>query len=247
MAADGNGEPIIWARPEHPGRGPAPKHSRAEIAKAAVEIADAGGLDAVSMRKVAAAIGAGTMSLYRYVHNKDELYALMVEHVISGFEDREWRAPDDWRRVLTELAWGTRAVVLAHPWFPAAAAGIQAPGPNMLRGMEHAMAAVDGLDLDIDEMLEIVTMVMTFATGMAQDQLAERQAVLRSGLGKQEWQFRSAPYIRSLIESGDHPYLRRIIIDARIPHEDDERRFARAVDRLVTGIAATLPGTESGK
>lgn len=233
-----SGEPIIWMRPEHPGKGPAPKHSRDEIATAAVAIADAEGVDAVSMRKVAARIGAGTMSLYRYVHNKDELYALMVEHVMV---DTGGQAPGaDWAAQLRRLAWGIRALVLEHPWYPTVAAGISAAGPKMIRGLEYAMASVDGLGIDIDEMLEIVTMAMTFATGMAQDEIAERQAILRSGLDKTTWQYRDADYIRALIASGDHPYLRRIVVDARIPHEDADSRFARALDRLIAGIAATI-------
>lgn len=240
MVDDVSEEPIIWARPEYQGRGPAPKHSRAEIAAAAVRIADAEGIEAVSMRKVAAAIGAGTMSLYRYVHNKDELYVLMVDSILD-FGDREWERPGRWRDALREMAWGTRGLVLAHPWYPALAAGVQTPGPNLVRSLEFAMSVLDGLGLDIDEMLEIVTMVLTFATGVAQDQLAERRALLRSGLDKTAWQSRSAPYMRSLMEDGRHPYLRRIMMDAKIPHEDDESRFARAVDRLIAGIAATIP------
>ncbi|MBW8704526.1 hypothetical protein MBT84_33500 [Streptomyces sp. MBT84] len=58
---------VIWARPERAGRGPKPAYSRADIADAAVRIADAEGLDAVSMRRVAAELGCGTMSLYNYV------------------------------------------------------------------------------------------------------------------------------------------------------------------------------------
>jgi AcrR family transcriptional regulator len=242
VTEDASDDTVIWARPEYQGRGPAPKHSRAEIAEAAVTIADAEGIDAVSMRKVAAAIGAGTMSLYRYVHNKDELYALMVESIMD-VGDHEWHARSDWRDELRRLAWGVRALTLEHPWYPALAAGVTAPSPTMVRGLEHAMSVMDGLGLDIDEMLEIVTTVMTFASGMAQDQLAERQAVLRSGVARHEWQSRHAPYIRSLIEDGEHPYLRRIVMDAKIPHEDDENRFARAVDRLVAGIAATIPNS----
>ena len=72
---------MIWARPERAAKGPAPSRSRAQIAAAAVQLADDEGLEAVSMRKVAAALGIGAASLYRYIESKDELYELMVDHV----------------------------------------------------------------------------------------------------------------------------------------------------------------------
>lgn len=235
-----NAEPIIWMRPEHPGKGPAPRHSRAEIAEAAIEIADTGGIETLSMRKVAAKIGAGTMSLYRYVHNKDELHALMVDSILMSEDDEAEDPVKEWREELRDIAWGTRALVLAHPWFPALAAEIAAPGPNMLRGLETAMVALDPLGLSIDEMLEITTMVMTLSTGMVQEDQAQRAATLRSAPEEERRQFRNRDYIRSLVESGEHPYLRRIVVDAQIPHEDESSRFQRAIDRLLAGIAATV-------
>lgn len=239
MAQDS--EQIIWMRPEVTGHGKRPSYTREEIARAAIAIADAEGIDAVSMRRVAREIGAGTMSLYRYVHNKEELSTLMVDVVMGpSVQTEAWQPPEDWRDGLRELAWRARDLVLEHPWFAALQAEVSAPGPNMVRGMEYAMAIVDGLGLQIDEMLEIVMMVMVFATGMAQDELAERRAMLRAGLSRQQWQFRGAEYVKQLIDSGEHPYLRRVVLDAKIPHEDPESRFQRAVDRLIAGIAATI-------
>ncbi|MBC2903335.1 TetR/AcrR family transcriptional regulator [Streptomyces sp. PSKA01] len=81
---------VIWARPERTGRGPRPAYSRADIAAAAVRIADAEGLDSVSMRRVAAEVGCGTMSLYNYVPRKADLYELMVDEVSAEYE-----LPDD--------------------------------------------------------------------------------------------------------------------------------------------------------
>ena len=79
----GEGDPaLIWLREEPRGR--RASHTRAEIARAAVEIADGEGFDAVSMRRVARQLGAGTMTLYHYVRNKDELITLMADEVMAG-------------------------------------------------------------------------------------------------------------------------------------------------------------------
>ena len=69
----------IWSRPERAPRGPVPEHSRAKFAVAGIVIADADGLDAVTMRSVAAAVGTGPASLYRYVGNRGELLELMAD------------------------------------------------------------------------------------------------------------------------------------------------------------------------
>jgi AcrR family transcriptional regulator len=106
---------LIWLRPERTGRGPRPAHSRDSIAAAAIVIADAEGLDAVSMRRVAAALGAGTMSLYNYVPKKEHLLDLMLD-AASG----EYRLPPepsgDVRADLARLAHEQLAIFRRHPW-----------------------------------------------------------------------------------------------------------------------------------
>src|ERR1700735_1998100 len=77
--------PSIWLRPERSARGPVPEHSRAEIARAAVTLADEGGLTAVTMRSVAAAIGTGPASLYRYVTTRDEILELMADEAAGEY------------------------------------------------------------------------------------------------------------------------------------------------------------------
>ena len=113
---------VIWARPERAGRGPRPAYSRADIAAAAVRIADAEGLDGVSMRHVAAELGCGTMSLYNYVPRKEDLYELMVD-AVSGEHDLS-EPSGDWRADMLRVAHQTRA--LMHP--PSVAAAPDVPG-----------------------------------------------------------------------------------------------------------------------
>src|SRR5882757_1698577 len=88
-------EPLIWFRQEPASRRPA--HTRADIARAALEIADSQGFDAVSMRRVADRLGAGTMTLYHYVRNKDELFALMSDAVMAEVVVPDGELADDWR------------------------------------------------------------------------------------------------------------------------------------------------------
>src|SRR3954464_9024332 len=106
---------VIWARPERTGRGPKPAFTRADIAAAAVRIADAGGLEAVSMRHVAGELGCGTMSLYNYVPRKEDLYELMAD-AVAGEYDLPESPSGDWRADMVALAHRSRAMMRRHPW-----------------------------------------------------------------------------------------------------------------------------------
>src|SRR5580658_11172005 len=75
----------LWELPERGARGPKPRHDRAAIAAVAVQIADAEGMDALTMRRVARALGIATMSLYTYVPTRDHLEQLVIDHLAGEF------------------------------------------------------------------------------------------------------------------------------------------------------------------
>src|SRR5262249_4495 len=96
------GDALSWSPDAPAARRPA--HNRADIARAAMEIADSEGFDAVSMRRVAQRLGAGTMTLYHYVRNKDELITLMTDAVMAEVVVPEDELSDHWRTALTQIA-----------------------------------------------------------------------------------------------------------------------------------------------
>lgn len=241
MAAQGPADgpsPVIWARLDRPGRRPQPALTHEQIVRAAVEIADAEGVEAVSMRKVAARLGAGTMSLYRYVASKDDLLDLMVDAVLG--EDPLPEAPSgDWRAELAGLARRSRTVAHRHPWAISFLLARPNLGPNALRQIEYAMAAVDGLGLDVDGMLDMVNTLTAFVTGFVQAELAEQEARRRTGLTDDQWRARMAPYVRRLIASGRHPYFERIVVEAE-DYPDPDAVFERRLALVLDGLAANL-------
>jgi AcrR family transcriptional regulator len=225
-------------RPERPSRGPQPSRSRSEIAAAAVRVADADGVESVSMRRVAAEVGSGTMSLYRYVSSKDDLLDLMVDAVM-GEMDLPAAPSGDWRADLGLQARRGREVSLRHPWLGELSAGRPPLGPNSLRAVEFALGAVDGLGLDIDGMARLVGILTAFVRGFVQAELAEREARRRTGLTLDQWRATRAAYVRTLIDSGRYPMLRRVVLDAADP--DPDRDFELALGQVLDGLAATLP------
>ena len=235
---------IIWMRPERPARGPRPAYSRAEITTAAIRIADAEGLDAASMRRVAAEIGSGTMSLYRYVPRREDLIELMVDAVL-GELDLPDKPSGDWRADLTLLAHGLRRVGLRHTWL-IGIVGRPFVGPNALRLMEFGGGAIDGFGLSIDEMMSLYGLLDGYVQSSVRGQVGWAEEERRSGLTVEQWMARNAPYVQSLIDSGDFPIFTRIIVEARQPHMDMDARFQYGLDRVLDSIAAGLAGADPG-
>lgn len=229
--------PPIWLRPERGARGPRPAHSRADLAAAAVRVADADGLEAVSLRRIASEMGTGTTTLYRYIATKDELLDLMID---AAFGEREPPSPTgDWQADLRTIACEYRALAVRHPWLAALPATRPALGPNSLAWLDAAYATVDVLDLTADEVMAQVGTLLTFVRGHVLDELAEQETARRSGVDMRAWLEAQARYGELIIGSGDYPHLSRIMVEAETPHADDryERAFRRGLDHILTGLA----------
>jgi len=226
-------ESIIWMRPEKPARGPAPTYSRERIAAVAIEIAGSEGIDAVSMRRIANELGTGAMTLYRYLPAKEDLYAVMIDQAV-GFEPQE--STGDLRADLATLARRHRQILRRHPWLALLLASRPIIGPNVLRGMERDLALLGGCGLRIDEMLDVLNLIRHWVNGAVQAELAERAAAYRSGVDRRAWQQRMGPYLKTLLATGEFPYLGQMI---------EASEFGDADERFENGLAILLDGVET--
>ncbi|WP_234440597.1 TetR/AcrR family transcriptional regulator [Streptomyces rimosus] len=148
---------LLWGGRGRPSRGPKPALSLDRITRTAIELADAGGLTAVSMQRIAGELNFTKMSLYRYVPGKTELVALMIDTAMS--EPPALRSGSGWRPALREWAGGLSAVFHRHPWLLPATAGSRVMGPNELGWVESALAALSDTGLDGAEKLDAVVVV----------------------------------------------------------------------------------------
>ncbi len=237
----GSSRGVIWDRPERAARGPAPSLSREKITAAAVLLADSHGIESVSMRGLAVELGVGAASLYRYVARKDELIDLMFDAVMGN--DLQFEVRGDWREDLRSFAHGLRAMTLRHPWIAVHGAGRRNLGPNTARLYEEVLSAIDGLGLEIDEMLVMIETLDAFIRGRTLEELSEQEAVRRSGLDQEEWLQAQTPYVESLINSGHFPLLTRVVLAARAPHDPDwlAHGFDMGLERVLDGLATMLP------
>ncbi len=229
----------IWMRPERAARGPRPAHSRADIAAAAIHVADAEGIEAVSLRRVAGEMGTGTTTLYRYIVNKDELFDLMIDGAMG--EHAPPVRTGDWQADLRAIAYAHRAMALRHPWLATLPATRPTLGPNSLAWLEATYATVDGLGLDPDEVLGHVGTLLTFVRGHVIDERADQEAARRSGMDMTMWLAAQAQYGEMIIGSGRYPHLSRIMVEAEAPHSDDrfERAFHHGLDHILAGLASS--------
>jgi AcrR family transcriptional regulator len=153
---------LIWTRPERGTR--RPKFTRDQIASTALAIADAEGFAAVSMRRIAGELGAGTMTLYYYVRTKDELVALMDDAIMSEVLIPADELPDHWYDALTSVAERTWDVLMRHPWALQSLQNAPA-GPNAMRHFEQSLAALAGTDLAAAAKFALLAVVDDYVHG----------------------------------------------------------------------------------
>jgi AcrR family transcriptional regulator len=143
---------VLWRTPAPGRRGPRPGLSIEQIADAAIALADAEGIGAVSMARLAESLGFTTMSLYRYVSSKDEVLALMSDRA-GGRPPAVGPEVGDWRARLELLLEEQRPIIAAHPWLAQTTTVLHALGPNRLAWMEAMLAALDGTPLPVADRL----------------------------------------------------------------------------------------------
>jgi AcrR family transcriptional regulator len=242
----GDRGPSIWIRPERSARGPAPEHSRAEIASAGIRLADARGLGAVTMRSAAAAVGTAPASLYRYVATRDELVELMADQVYGEFcyEPPSRQPVGD----LLGLAQQARAVYHRHPWLLDVPATGNLPGPNAVAFIEQVLAVLGGTGLTGAEKLETVGLFSGVVRLLAETELAWQ----RAGQDAAQWQGSLASYLLQIVAAGQHPHLAAALTgEPAAPAGQPaggadqpgggaaagpEPLFSRAMTRILTGL-----------
>ena len=217
----------VWLRPAQATRLPASAFSRDEITQAAIELADQGGLEAVSMRRIAARIGSAPTSLYWYFSDKDELYELMVDAVIGQVELPE-RPSGDWRADLRSIAVATRAAMSRHPWF--AQLGIHpVAGPRTVRFGAVALRSLEGLGLDQETEVNILAAVNNYISGFVQREAAWRR-------------FASPAAPAAARGHGEAAEMSAEHLEARTRLHGDES-FAFGLDCLLDGFAVLIART----
>jgi AcrR family transcriptional regulator len=223
---------LLWERPEPPDRPVLAPLSRERIVRAAIRLADADGLEAVSLRKVAAALDVGPMRLYGYLATKEELLDLMVDAVYAEIRP----AGNDWREVLRSLAETTRQAAHQHEWIADLIGGRPQLGPHALAMGETVVAAMGGID--VDNIMPVVAAVNAYVIGAVRREITERRAEPATGMDKEQWQAAFGPYLMRTFATGRFPALAAVVHDGA--HLDADETFRIGLNFLLDGIEASI-------
>ncbi|MGP9538892.1 TetR/AcrR family transcriptional regulator [Brachybacterium sp. AOP43-C2-M15] len=175
---------IAWGMVQAPQRGPSRGLSHERIVAAGIEIADAEGLAAVTMQAVAGSLGFTTMSLYRYVSNKEELLRLMQDTALKLPEAIE--LPAGWREGMGAWALLVRDAYRAHPWALEIPRGqVSVLMPYSMHAAELGMRALAELEVDDESKLGVILVVSQLAASMValERSLADEGLVAATGEG----------------------------------------------------------------
>ncbi|MFE5739720.1 TetR/AcrR family transcriptional regulator [Streptomyces celluloflavus] len=225
----GRQDMVIWMRPEQAAVGRPAERSRAEITAAAVALADREGLAAVSMRRVAAELGTGAASLYRYVATRDDLLDLMTDSTAAGYDLPE--PTGDWLADLVGVGRQARRIMRRHPWLPALVTTRPVLGPNGVDVLEYVLGVVAAQPAGAAAKLEAFALMNAFTAVFVQHELGGGEPAARH----------HAAYLRQVAAAGGHPRLAAALTEAAAPaggpadhHEAD--RYEAALARVLAGL-----------
>ena len=234
---------LLWGRRERRQRGPRPGLSVDAIVAAAVAIADADGLGAVSMARVASELGFTTMSLYRYVDSKDELLALMWNASAQGVEQLTIEG-DGWRERLRAWALIQREMIDRHPWICEMPMATPPLAPNSLRFVELGLATLDDTPLSDGDKLRVIGLLSSYTLSEARMAHDARQAAAAAAAAGAPPAPSMEAVLRVLVDADEYPRLHRLAWAAEIGDDPsgtlEAEEFAFGVERILDAVQALI-------
>lgn len=228
----------LWGRHEPGRRGPKQRLSTAEVVDAAIVLADSEGVQALSMRKVAQAVGVSPMSLYTYVPSKAELLDLMFDRALGETVD-----PDDsvtrWRDRLAFMARERWTLSERHPWLLDLATHRPPLGPNMMRKALAMLGALANMGLAPEETVLAADALQDYITGALRSAREAREAEALSGLSDEQWFAIVWPVLEKHLDPQNFQTVSRLSEARRERTRSPDQRAARfefGLERVLDGL-----------
>jgi AcrR family transcriptional regulator len=243
---------LLWGRRGRGQRGPKPGLSVDAIVAAAIAIADAEGLEAVSMAHVADQLGFTTMSLYRHVTSKEELLQLMWNGSAQGAEELVITG-DDWRARLRMWAMVQREMMDRHPWITQMPMAAPPMAPNSLTFVERGLEAMDDSGLADADKLRIIGLISSYTLSegrMAHDAARAARQAQAAATGTEPlpaWTWEGL--VREVADEQTYPRLHRLAWSASIGDDptgfDEQEEFLFGLDRILDGVEVLIARTQA--
>jgi AcrR family transcriptional regulator len=226
---------LLWGKQPLPSRGPKPAVTLTGIAEAGIRIADAEGLDAVSMQRIAGELPVTKMALYRYVPGKTELVAVMSDLAMGSPPDR----PDlPWREALHTWAIDLYDGFTLHPWLLLSTVGRRLLGPNELAWMEQGVAALTDTGLTGGQQLDSILVITSHVRNIAQQSTTFPGHT--TGLTEEDMQQSLAEILAT--EADRFPHLTTAM---RTSAGSENQGLEFGLERILDGLDLLITGREA--
>lgn len=224
---------LAWGIAANPQRGPKRELSIERIVDAAIELADAGGLQAVSMASIAGSLGFTTMSLYRYVTAKDDLVLLMQEQAHGVPPETIGEAPD-WRSALRSWSGAQLDVYRRHPWLLDIPISGTPTTPNAMAWLDAAIGALRSTPLDDEEKIAVCLAIMGQTRWQGVVERGYVSAAAAAGTSTDELDRVAETALAQLVTPEAFPEVARLVANGVFSSDDDP--FVFGLDRLLDGV-----------
>jgi AcrR family transcriptional regulator len=232
----------VWTRPKRGRRREQPALTQEQIVAEAIKLLDAHGLEALTMRKLGAALGAVATAVYWHVANKEELLELVVDEVYGEIDVPEVADPARWREAAEASARSLREMIVRHPWTAPTLAdvGMNYLGPNLMHVSDRMLGIYLSAGFELIEADNASKTVLGFVIGIASVEAATISKLKRSGKDMASWQAEVWPAAVRAAE----PYPRIRALYAANNGADleagGEDTFSYGLTRILDGLEARL-------
>ncbi|OLT52106.1 hypothetical protein BJF88_14435 [Cellulosimicrobium sp. CUA-896] len=201
---------LLWDPPAPATRGRKARLTLDDVVRAGTAVAQEGGLDALSMRRVATELGVGAMSLYTYVPGRTELVDLMVDRAYAEFDLPH--AGDPWRPALAQYAHEMWRLYLRHPWILQTNMWRAPLAPHVLDAQEAGLRTIVDTGLPEVQVVEILGLVDNYVQGMARASIAEAAEQDATGMGTDEYWTTMNSFWEDWFEVERYPTMTRVYV-----------------------------------
>lgn len=229
----------VWSRPARPERSTL---TREQIVTEAIALLDSEGIEALSMRKLAARLNAGATSLYWHVANRDELIQLVIDQIYGEVEIPDPGDVADWRAAMSRFGHSVRAGVHRHPWLVSVLDNIVAAsmGPNLMKITESSVTLLTRAGFDLREAERVMSTVSAYTLGVAISEAAYLNWMDRTDEAQLREELKAA-----MTAAEDHPIVHELYssysdFDVHDVHQTMDADFEYGLERLLDGIATRL-------
>ncbi|GLZ77468.1 TetR family transcriptional regulator [Actinorhabdospora filicis] len=237
--------PSVWTTP---GKRPKPALTREQILAKTIEILDAEGIEALSMRRLGAELNAGATSMYRHVANKEQLLELAVDEVYGEVVVPRLTDPAQWRDGMRAMAHSIRAALLKHRWMVSllGESGVAHLGPNLMRIGNDVLGLFEDSGFKLLEADRLLKVVNCYVIGNAIAEAAWLNSIARSGMTPEEWIASMWPAAREAARA--YPNLNRLysaqeeqtVAPDSLDYGSIVAEFDWGLERVLDGLALRL-------